>query len=282
MDADTTWLYNLRPTTSGGYSFTAVVRGEVFEESLDEEGVCSRCADLNPAVEASAKDLVDEIACLLSAESSQVEIRDDRKKISLRGKLFEYDFRWTFRPLKLPSDRFYSWIVSDLLKCLSYLQIQNHHLLSVVRAKDLELFDYEHSGAALTRKSLRTGPYDPSRLKNLQSNFTDDDELLGILATSEYKDLQDSAASGRRLALAAAAKTPEEEKARAKARRRRIRIKGVTQLFDSDEEGDNSNADIAKSDDTNNVTKPLSVRSPEKRPSQANKKAALAKKLKKL
>ncbi len=280
--SSSSWLHNLRCCADGGYALHLTDGARVFSERLAAEQVEVRCEDLNPAVEASAEDLVEEITGLLASKTSHVQLKELKTGSNLRleaaGKLFGYDFRWRFDLEALSAEAAYDALFSNVFKCVSHLLEQQRHLLQVIKAKDLEIFDYEQSGATLTRRTLKTDKFDAARDLHNKVPYTprDDAEVMSsTLSSEEFRRVQRSveAGAGRKRALAA---TPEEERAKARARAKRIRIKGAAaQLFQEEESQQESEKTPTKKGDGGGGSRQGLSES-------AKKNKALAKKLKKL
>ncbi len=291
---DRAWLYSLRRLRGGGYELHLTDAARVFRERLAPKQVLDRCGDLNPAVEAEAEDLVEEIAAMLEDRTSHVALAEEDyggaddagggggeggMRLRANGKLFGYDFKWHFVAARLGAEKAYGSLLCDLLKCVSHLLNQRRHLLQVVQAKDLEIFDYEQGGASLTRRTLKTDKFDrATALDKVPYVPVDDPGLVKTLASEDFRGVQRAVEAGGRR-RAATAITPEEERAKARARKKRIRIKGAgAQLLRPD--------DLENDDEEEDKSRVFAKESGEKRPSamsdRVKSKKVLAKKLRKL
>ncbi len=236
------WLYSLRPVRAGGYELHLTDATKLFRERLTPREAVDRCQDLNPAVEfAQPEDLVEELTALLADKTSNLSVEEEEEagvRLKANGKLFGYDFRWNFAPSRLDSEKFFDFFLSDVLKCFSHLLEQNRHLLEVIRNKDLELLDYRQGGATLTRKNLKTERLDKAAiLKQVSYVPKDDPQLISVLASGDFREVQRAVEAGRNRKVVEAATTPEEERSRARDRKRRIKIKGAAaQLFKEEDD----------------------------------------------
>ncbi len=270
-----TWLFHLRKCGDGGYQLRLTNAASAFQERLSSDQVQDRCGRINPAVEADSDDLVEEIQQLMSDGTTHLKLRKEGEnalELEVAGKLFGYDFRWNFATKK-EEDAFDS-VLRPALKCISLLLEQRRKLVDIIRAKDLELLDFEQAGHSLTRKNLKTPKFDMKKdgLSRL-SAAKPDPELVRMLASDEYREVQRAAEEMGAATDKGADQSPEEGKARAKARARRIKIKGVAGMLmaaDKNEDEDDEGGSI--------------VQTQTKRPISSTKKSnnALVKKLKKL
>merc|ERR1712142_152317 len=65
-------------------------------------------------------------------------------------------YKWIFSLVRGSSSEFHDMITMSLLQNMARLIQEKKELVSIIRSKDLELEDYENSGAKLTRKALKT------------------------------------------------------------------------------------------------------------------------------
>jgi hypothetical protein len=226
--------------TASSYVFTLTDGDEVFEERLEAARIEERCEHLNPAVEADTADLVEELKDLVFAKSSHFAVEKKEKdhlKLKLTGKLFGVDFNWTFRPSS--KDRRGN-LTFELLKVVARLIGENEHLVKKLKAKDLEIFDLEGSGATLSRKTLKTEPFEEKQLAELVVPKIDDHRLLeSIMTRPEYKQVLERIYAD----LPPTTVTPGCDN---KARRKRIRIRGMkkSDLFDDESDDEDQDDDV--------------------------------------
>ena len=164
---------------------------DVYEEKLEGTDILNRCSTLNPTVDyASLGDLFRDLQKLVFTKSGRVGIEKgkDFLRLDVSGKADpNTSFKWAFN---LRKDVF-GILTQELLKAASRLIAENEHLKKTVRGKDLHILDLEGSGATLSRKTLKTKPFDESDLKTMPIPSVGADRAFDILATAQYKELQE-------------------------------------------------------------------------------------------
>lgn len=164
---------------------------DIYEEKLEGTEILDRCSTLNPTVDyASPGDLFRDLHKLVFTKSSRVGIEKGKNclRLDVCGQIDpNTTFKWNFN---LRKDNL-GTLTKELLKATSRLIAENEHLKKAVRAKDLHILDLEGSGATLSRKTLKTKPFDESDLKTMPVASVGADRVLDVLTTAQYKELQE-------------------------------------------------------------------------------------------
>eukprot|EP00095_Tigriopus_kingsejongensis_P002118 snap_masked-scaffold447_size167621-processed-gene-0.7 protein:Tk02118 transcript:snap_masked-scaffold447_size167621-processed-gene-0.7-mRNA-1 annotation:"mitochondrial ornithine transporter" len=175
---------------------------EIFEFMLLDEGrgclsqrltasaVLERNRRDNPAVEASAADLMLELVPLMSHSSTSVELKPDLS-LKIQGQLHNYDFYWRFQLAELPSKRWMDTLSSELVEVLAVTLARQEYLVDLIKRKDLEIYDYAQSGTGLSRKSLETEKFDPQHLERIAPAIADG-RPISFFTSDQYKAIQKS------------------------------------------------------------------------------------------
>lgn len=213
-------------TTNSSYTLRVTDTVSLYQETMNTSSKIQRkCEELNPAIEASTADLLEELKCLLFSKTSYFDLSEDRELLKVQGKLFGYDFKWKFLLAKCTDSQTHSNLLSQVFSCIGQLLAEHQKLTEVIRAKDLEIFDFEQSGAVLTRKSLKTDTYNPKILDSV--SYTSDKDA-NVLCTDEYKEVQIRTVADK---SELSKSTPTKDAGLEKARRKRIRIRGRDDLY---------------------------------------------------
>ena len=173
------------------YTYRLIDGVDTYEEKLQGTAILDRCSALNPAVDyATLGDLFGDLHKFLFTKSGRVGIErgQDFLRLDVCGKVDpNTSFKWIFNLVKEVS----GILTQELLKAASRLIAENEHLKKTVRRKDLHILDLEGSGATLSRKTLKTEPFDESDIKTALIASVGADRALDILTTPQYKDLQE-------------------------------------------------------------------------------------------
>ena len=163
---------------------------DTYDEKLQCTEILDRCSTLNPSMDyATLRDLFRDIHKFLFSKSGRVETEKDKDffRLNISGNVDPNSgFQWTFN---LKKDAM-GILAKELLKTASRLVAENEYLKKTVRGKDLHILDLEGSGATLSRKTLKTKPFDENDLKTLPLPSIGANQFLDILTTLQYKDLQ--------------------------------------------------------------------------------------------
>lgn len=243
-----------------------------LKETLTADQVQSRNAQLNPAVEASAGDLIPEIVQIMSKNTTSIDLpAQDEPVLKIRGKLYNYDFQWHFEVTTMNSEELFEILSSSFLNVLLAMFSRQDFLVDLLKQKDLEIFDYSQSGATLSRKSLKTEKFDPAQLKQVvlpqTRSSNKDTSSLNLLTTEPFQEIQ------KCIDLA---NTNADNKVGDPTPSPKIRIKGekVGQWKYNDSGSD--------SDDNTSFNSKRRRPQPTLAPAKVSAKASLAKKLKKI
>lgn len=226
-----TYLFSfISDANNSSYTLRVTDTISMYQETMTSSVKIQRkCEDLNPAIEASTEDLLEELKCLLFSKTSYFDLSEDRDVLKVQGKLFGYDFKWKFSLTKCSDEQANKNLMREVFLCLGQLLAEQQKLMQVIRAKDLEIFDFEQSGAVLTRKTLKTDTFDPKVLETVSPTST---ALAGeeakIICSEEYKLVQIRTIADKSVISKS---TPTKDLGSEKARRKRIRIRGREDLY---------------------------------------------------
>ena len=192
-DADRTVVRHLASFAhvENSYTFRLTDGVNTYEEKQESTEILNRCSTLNPSVDyATLGDLFRDIHKFLFTKSGRVEIEksEDLIRLKVSGKVYaNTSFHWTFN---LEKDVL-GILTRELLKAASRLIAENEHLKKALRGKDLHILDLEGSGATLSRRTLKTKPFDESDLKTIPIASIEPETALDILTSEQYKELQE-------------------------------------------------------------------------------------------
>ncbi len=241
MDNDTFVLYAFKGE-SLSYLLMVTDGIDVFREELPAEDIENRNRTTNPAIEITTQELIATLSELLSTSDSKTNFTrasDDNAVVHAQGKIAGFNFEWRFALRKTPSREMFDSLTLDLLKGVAQLLRRQEYLCKVIKEKELEIFEYEQSGAVLERKSCKTKVFSPDDLSRIPLAVGEDDgHALEVLATREFKSLLKSS-NAEPLPVNSSTQSVEE----VRSRRRRMKLHGPQkpELLETDE--DESSAD---------------------------------------
>jgi len=171
------------------FVFTLTDGIDSYEEKLEGKKILERCSILNPAVDFTIlEDLFCDLNKLVFDKSTRVVIekRQHLLRLDVSGKVDKsMALNWAFDLTKDIS----GGLVNELLKVTSRLLVENEHMKKTLKAKDLHILDLEGSGATLSRKSLKTMPFDSEcDLKKIPNGV---DRVLDVMVKPQYRELQE-------------------------------------------------------------------------------------------
>uniref|UniRef100_A0A131Z2X4 Non-homologous end-joining factor 1 n=1 Tax=Rhipicephalus appendiculatus TaxID=34631 RepID=A0A131Z2X4_RHIAP len=172
----------------------------LYKEILDEDALQDRCRELNPSIEVTTKGLVRHLSDGLTAaiESSSMHSPELKATIDSSSLVFalsmtikEVKFFWHFTMAAQSIDDFYSQVTLPMLVMLAAMKEQRERLFALLNKKDAEITDYTSSGARVSKRSLRTQPFD-------EGEFKEEMTRVGVLKR-RFTNLQESAFAGDEL-----------------------------------------------------------------------------------
>ena len=171
------------------FAFTLTDGIDTYEERLESKKIFERCSILNPAVDYTIlEDLFRDLKELVFDKSTCVEVEKGQHllRLDVTGKIDKImALHWAFDLSKDNS----GGLVNELLKATSRLLVENEHMKKTLKAKDLHILDLEGSGATLSRKSLKTKPFDSEcDLKKIPNAA---DRSLDVLVKPQYRELHE-------------------------------------------------------------------------------------------
>uniref|UniRef100_A0A6M2CVL2 Non-homologous end-joining factor 1 n=1 Tax=Rhipicephalus microplus TaxID=6941 RepID=A0A6M2CVL2_RHIMP len=172
----------------------------LYKEILDEGALQDRCRELNPSIEVTTKGLVSHLSDGLTAaiersskHSPELTATIDSSSLvfALSMTIGEVKFLWRFAMAAQSTDDFYSQVTLPILAMLAAMKEQRERLFALLYKKDAEIADYTSSGARVSKRSLRTLPFD-------EDEFKEETTRAGVLQR-RFAGLPESAFSGDEL-----------------------------------------------------------------------------------
>ena len=134
----------------------------IYTENLTTELFKQRFNKLNSDLEVEDFDeiLSDVIKTIENGKDVEAKIVDDsRVDINIRWSEDDTEFKFMFSVDKGSPQLFHDHVFTPVAQCLIRVSEEKQVLLETVKKKELEIQDYECSGAKLTRKRLKTGKF---------------------------------------------------------------------------------------------------------------------------
>jgi len=148
-----------------GYSCYLTDLVNIYKEEVNKEGFSDKFGEINSDLELD--DIVEGFK-----EVTGIMLSEGERKI--KGKVLEdccdlkvewfsegIPYKWIFKLVRESSSEFHELVTKSLLNSMALLLGEREELVSIIRSKDLEIEDYENSGAKLTRKALKTTWFKP-------------------------------------------------------------------------------------------------------------------------
>ena len=154
----------------------------VYIEDLDKEAFMKRFNDLNEDLEVeNYEEVLTELSRILRLSTSckkraKMVVDSGDCEVNVDWVSEDIPYKWRFILRRGSSQQFNSQVFCQVFDCMYKLAQEKKTLLEVVRKKDLEIEDYETSGARLSRKSLKTGRF--NEVEALQGTDTINDGPL--------------------------------------------------------------------------------------------------------
>jgi len=178
-----------------GYTCYLTDLVNIYKEQIDKDGFSKKFSEVNGDIEL---DDIDEGF----REVIKIMNKQDKKvngKVLFEEDIFNMDvewisdgipYKWTFNLVRGSSTEFHDMITKSLLKGMAILLQEKKELVSIIRSKDLELEDYENSGAKLTRKALKTSWFKEDEAFNERKPVFIDNEI-DFMSSSEVLSVID-------------------------------------------------------------------------------------------
>ncbi|XP_032210730.1 non-homologous end-joining factor 1 isoform X2 [Mustela erminea] len=156
--------------TRQGYALLVSDLQQVWHEQVDTCVVSQRAKELNKRLTAPPAALLchlDELLCPLLKDTAcpgKVSFVCDRVGEALilrvRSELSGLPFYWNFHCIPASPSLVSQHLIRPLMGMSLTLQCQVRELATMLRMKDLEIQDYQESGAVLSRDRLKTEPFE--------------------------------------------------------------------------------------------------------------------------
>ncbi|XP_077011297.1 non-homologous end-joining factor 1 isoform X2 [Tamandua tetradactyla] len=156
--------------TKQGYALLVSDLQQVWHEQVDTNIVSQRAKELNKrltAPPAAFLSHLDNLLCPLLKDitySSEATFSCDRVAgaliLRMRSELSGFPFHWNFHCALASPSLVSQHLIRPLMSMSLALQCQVRELATLLHMKDLEIQDYQESGATLSRDRLRTEPFE--------------------------------------------------------------------------------------------------------------------------
>lgn len=169
----------------------------LYQDYLDEGALQDRCKELNPDIEVTTESLVKHVSEGLTAAIERKTKKapevtaiaaSESLILCLKMSIGDVGFNWKFTMAAQSGSAFYSQVTLQMLVMLATLQEQKERLFAFLRNKDAEIAEYKASGARLTKRQLRTSPFDEDEFKHETVCAGVLKERLSNLPTSAFVD----------------------------------------------------------------------------------------------
>ena len=167
----------------------------VYIEDLDKEAFMKRFNDLNEDLEVeNYEEVLTELGRILQLSTGYKKrakmFADGICEVNVDWVSEDIPYKWRFILRRGSSQQFNSQVFCQVFDCMYKLAQEKKTLLEVVRKKDLEIEDYETSGARLSRKSLKTGRFNEAEaLKDTDTINDGPPDKVDFVSHPEFTEL---------------------------------------------------------------------------------------------
>ncbi|VFV25163.1 non-homologous end-joining factor 1 [Lynx pardinus] len=156
--------------TKQGYALLVSDLQQVWHEQVDASVVSQRAKELNKRLTAPPaaflchlddllRPLLKDTACPGKATFSCDRV-DEAMILRVQSELSGLPFYWNFHCILANPSLVSQHLIRPLMGMSLALQCQGRELATLLRMKDLEIQDYQESGAVLSRDRLKTEPFE--------------------------------------------------------------------------------------------------------------------------
>ncbi|XP_007957584.1 non-homologous end-joining factor 1 [Orycteropus afer afer] len=156
--------------TKEGYALMVSDLHQVWHEQVDTSVISQRAKELNKRLTAPPEAFLchlDDLLCPLlkdAAHSNDATFSCDHVAEALilrvRSELSGLPFCWNFHCIRASPSLVSQHLIRPLMGMSLALQCQVRELATLLRMKDIEIRDYQESGATLSRDRLKTEPFE--------------------------------------------------------------------------------------------------------------------------
>jgi len=177
-----------------GYTCFVTDLVNLYKEEIDKDGFIKKFSEINSEVEVDDfEGIFSEISSIMNnsdSDGGKLEggIEGDSCDLHLCWESDGLKLKWMFQLVRQSGSEFHQHVTKSLLRSMALLLGERDELVSIIRSKDLEIEDYENSGAKLTRKALKTTWFKPE----LAFNETKPVELnneIDFMTSSEIQNV---------------------------------------------------------------------------------------------
>lgn len=179
-----------------GYSCYLTDLVNIYKEEVDKEGFTDKFGEINSDLELD--DIVEgfkEVTGIMISEGVKKikgEVLEDCCDLNVEWFSEGIPYKWIFKLFRRSSSEFHDLVTKSLLKSMALLLGEREELVSIIRSKDLEIEDYENSGAKLTRKALKTTWFKPELAFNETKSVEIEDEI-DFITSSHIQNVMNKA-----------------------------------------------------------------------------------------
>eukprot|EP00092_Neocalanus_flemingeri_P098369 GFUD01125432.1.p1 GENE.GFUD01125432.1~~GFUD01125432.1.p1 ORF type:complete len:272 (+),score=82.89 GFUD01125432.1:259-1074(+) len=170
-----------------GYTCYLTDLVNIYKEKIDKDGFTDKFVEINSDLEdVDILEWFKEVNSIMNSDVEKKlkgEIVGDFFNLEIKWFSDEIPIRWIFKMTRGSPSDFHDQVTKSLLLSMSLLLGEREELVATIRSKDLEIEDYENSGARLTRKALKTTWFKPELAFNETKTVVIEDELAFL--TSE-------------------------------------------------------------------------------------------------
>ena len=177
-----------------GYSCYLTDLVNIYKEQIDKHGFSDKFSSINSDLELDdISEGFEEVTGIMNSEGGSSrkmkgEVTQDCCDLQVEWFSEGIPYKWVFNMVKGSSSEFHDLVTKSLLKCMALLLGEREELVSIIRSKDLEIEDYENSGAKLTRKGLKTTWFKPELAFNETKPVEIEDEI-NFMTSSEIQSV---------------------------------------------------------------------------------------------
>jgi len=195
-----TFLFQLNVDEgSVGYSCYLTDLVNIYKEEIDKNGFTGRFNEVNSDLEVSdiLEDGLKEVVSIVNSDGEKKikgEIIEDCCDLHVQWLSEGIPYKWIFKMVRGSSSEFHDNVTKSLLKSMALLLGERDELVSIIRSKDLEIEDYENSGAKLTRKALKTTWFKPE-LAFQETKTAEIEDEIDFITSSKIQNIMNKTLS---------------------------------------------------------------------------------------
>ena len=167
----------------------------MYKEQISKDEFSDKFSKINSDIELDDidegfKEVIEVMNKQVKKIKAEVLLKEDIFDMHVEWVSDGIPYNWIFNLVRGSSSEFHALITKSLLKGMAILLQEKKELVSIIRSKDLELEDYENSGAKLTRKALKTSWFKEDEAFQDREPVLIDDEI-DFMSSSEMQNVID-------------------------------------------------------------------------------------------